>query len=213
VTEQIERELAAAFHEQAARLEIRPPLPAGEIRRARLQSGLAAVVAVALIGGVAVVGERLANGRSSGTPIRVTEATGPVAALQRAIERSGIPCELTRFPDPVTAIKILTKVSQPDLEAPHLILTDLKMPGMSGLEFVQWLRASRFSCIPVIMFSGSSLPEDILAAYRHGTNSFSIKPVSVHDLDEIVNTVLKYWKETCQTPTSVLQHGAHLCGK
>jgi CheY-like chemotaxis protein len=132
--------------------------------------------------------------------------------IQRAIERTGVPSEVTRFHDPRAAIETLTNLQTPDVTAPHLILTDLKMPGMSGLEFVQWLRGSRFSCIPVIMLSGSSLPEDILAAYRHGTNSFSTKPLEVHDLNEIVNTVLKYWKDICRTPTSVLEGGLHLCG-
>lgn len=133
--------------------------------------------------------------------------------IQRAIERGCVACEVTRFHDPRGAIERLMNLKAPDDEAPHLILTDLKMPGMSGLEFVQWLRQSHFSCIPVIMLSGSSLPEDILAAYRHGTNSFSTKPLDVHDLNEIVNTVLKYWKDICQTPTSVLESGMKLCGR
>ena len=133
--------------------------------------------------------------------------------IQRAIERAGVPCEVTRFHEPTAAIETLMTLRMPDVQAPHLILTDLKMPRMSGLEFVQWLRGSPFSCIPVIMLSGSSLPEDILAAYRYGTNSFSTKPLDVHDLNEIVNTVFKYWKDTCQTPTSVLEGGVHLCGR
>jgi CheY-like chemotaxis protein len=87
------------------------------------------------------------------------------------------------------------------------------MPGMSGLEFVQWLRQSHFACTPVIMLSGSSLPEDILAAYRLGTNSFSTKPLDVHDLNEIVSTVLKYWKDICQTPASVHGSGLQLSGQ
>jgi len=133
--------------------------------------------------------------------------------IRRAIERTGVDCKLTRFHEPTAAIDMLTNLRKPDEEAPHVILTDLKMPGMDGLEFVRWLRASQFSCIPVIMLSGSSLAEDILAAYRHGTNSFSTKPVNVHDLNEIVSSVMKYWKETCRTPTEVLQGGLHHCGK
>ncbi len=127
--------------------------------------------------------------------------------IERAIERAGVPSQVTRFTNPQEAIAALRQFKDPPVDAPHLILTDLKMPGMSGVEFVQWLRESRFSCIPVIMLSGSSLPEDILAAYRHGTNSFSTKPMNVQDLDEIVNTVLKYWRDICQTPTSVLGPG------
>jgi CheY-like chemotaxis protein len=133
--------------------------------------------------------------------------------IQRAIERSGVPCAVTRFHEPRAAIDVLTNLEMPDLQAPHLILTDLKMPGMTGLEFVKWLRGSSFARIPVIMLSGSSLPEDILAAYQHGTNSFSTKPLEVHDLNEIVKTVLKYWSDACQTPTSVLEGGVHVGAK
>jgi CheY-like chemotaxis protein len=133
--------------------------------------------------------------------------------IQRAIERSGVPCAVTRFHEPKAAMEVLTNLDRPDLQAPHLILTDLKMPGMTGLEFVKWLRRSDFARTPVIMLSGSSLPEDILAAYQHGTNSFSTKPLEVHDLNEIVKTVLKYWKEACLTPTSVLEGGMHVDAK
>ena len=133
--------------------------------------------------------------------------------IERAIERAGVPSEVTRFYEPRAAIETLINLRMPEAQAPHVILTDLKMPGMSGLEFVQWLRGSHFSCTPVIMLSGSSLPEDILAAYRHGTNSFSTKPLEVHDLNEIVNTVLKYWKDICRTPASLLEDGLRLCGK
>ena len=129
--------------------------------------------------------------------------------IQRAIERSCRSCDVTRFHEPRSAIKALAQMKVPEIEAPHLILTDLKMPGMSGLEFVQWLRQSDFSCTPVVMLSGSSLPEDILAAYRLGTNSFSTKPLDVHDLNEIVNTVLKYWRDVCQTPAGVMAAGCN----
>jgi len=88
--------------------------------------------------------------------------------IQRAIERSGVPCSVTRFHEPKAAIEVLTNPDMPDFQAPHLILTDLKMPGMTGLEFVKWLRSSRFARTPVIMLSGSSLPEDILPRINTG---------------------------------------------
>lgn len=103
MTEQIERELIAAFHERADRLEIMPPPSASAIRRARVQSALAAAVVVALIGGVTVVGTRLAaSGQSSvnplvkpglgkasaAKPVVVKPASGALGALQRAIAKT-----------------------------------------------------------------------------------------------------------------------------
>ena len=64
--------------------------------------------------------------------------------IERAIERAGVDCEVTRFHEPNAAIAKFAQFSSPESEAPHLILTDLKMPGMSGLEFVQWLRQSSY---------------------------------------------------------------------
>jgi two-component system response regulator len=124
--------------------------------------------------------------------------------IVRALKRSGQRCELRRFHNPHEAIAALETVQNPERNVPHLILTDLKMPKMTGMEFVTWLRNSPFSCVPVIMLSGSSLPEDVLQAYRIGTNSFSTKPVDPHDLDQIVATVMKYWNEACHTPASIM---------
>jgi CheY-like chemotaxis protein len=73
-----------------------------------------------------------------------------------------------RFHDPTPAIECLEAVTAPELQLPHLIITDLKMPKMTGVEFVKWLRNSRFSYLPIIVLSGSSLPEDVLEAYRSG---------------------------------------------
>ncbi len=131
--------------------------------------------------------------------------------IKRALERSGVSAVITRFPDPHAAIAALEGMKDPEEEAPDLIITDLKMPKMSGLDFVRWLRASRFSCVPVIMLSGSSLPEDILKAYRAGTNSFSTKPVETEELDRIATTVMQYWKEACHTPAAILTAGMRLC--
>jgi CheY-like chemotaxis protein len=133
--------------------------------------------------------------------------------VQQALRRSHRPVDLTRYHDPTAAIAVLESIYAPEVQAPHLILTDLKMPKMDGLEFVKWLRQSRFACIPVIMLTGSTLPTDVLAAYRSGVNSFSTKPVSVLHLNELVSTVLKYWNELCATPTAVADSGFPICNE
>lgn len=61
MTEQIERELAELFHDRAASLDVRPPLPVAAARRARLQSALAMASVVAVLAGGTVAGARLAG--------------------------------------------------------------------------------------------------------------------------------------------------------
>jgi len=77
---------------------------------------------------------------------------------------------------------------------PSLILTDLKMPRMDGLEFLRWRRASvRWSLVPTVMFSGSGLEKDIREAYRLGANSYFTKPGDHTHLVQILRAILEYW--------------------
>lgn len=67
MTDQIERELAELFHDRAQRLDVLPPRPAAQVRRARLQASLAMASVVAVLAAAGTVGVRLASGSNSGT--------------------------------------------------------------------------------------------------------------------------------------------------
>jgi CheY-like chemotaxis protein len=59
---------------------------------------------------------------------------------------------------------------------PDLIVSDLKMPGQTGIEFLQWLNThTEYRQIPFVMLSGSALPEDRDAALRAGARAFFTK--------------------------------------
>jgi len=77
---------------------------------------------------------------------------------------------------------------------PTLILTDLKMPRMDGLEFLRWRRVSlRWSLVPTVMFSGSGLEKDVREAYRLGANSYFTKPSDRLQLVQILRVIFEYW--------------------
>jgi CheY-like chemotaxis protein len=84
---------------------------------------------------------------------------------------------------------------------PWLLITDLKMPRMDGLELLKWLRTSA-DCgfIPAIMLSASGQFSDIQEAYRLGANSYLVKPSSYHTLVKMMKLALGYW-EMCEKPT------------
>lgn len=77
---------------------------------------------------------------------------------------------------------------------PRLILLDLKLPRVDGIEVLQRLKADpELSMIPVVMLTSSDQESDLLATYRLGVNSYIVKPV---DYDEFVKTIAKvgfYW--------------------
>jgi CheY-like chemotaxis protein len=86
---------------------------------------------------------------------------------------------------------------------PDVILLDLKMPRVSGFEFLKWLRTeSPVHCrmIPVVIMSSSALSEDVDRAYSLGANSYLVKPVEWPEFRERINALGVYWAWHSQTP-------------
>jgi two-component system response regulator len=88
-----------------------------------------------------------------------------------------------------------------DYPLPDLIILDLSLPDMNGLEFLEHLRTNRQTAgIPVIVLSATNSPEEIDAVYRKGANSYVVKPVNY---DEFVIKLVEmnmYWSGTSEVP-------------
>ena len=77
---------------------------------------------------------------------------------------------------------------------PGLILLDIKMPGLSGLDVLERLRGDgTFRSLPVAIMTASRSPDDIAEAYRLGTNAFFIKPSSVQELIDLLTAIKACW--------------------
>lgn len=77
---------------------------------------------------------------------------------------------------------------------PTLVLTDLRLPGKSGLQLLRWIRQQpAFQALPVVMLTGSVLEADIEAAYAGGVNFCLIKPMQVEELVSIILALSVYW--------------------
>jgi CheY-like chemotaxis protein len=120
------------------------------------------------------------------------------ALLNLACRGESIPAELHIVQDGEQAIQYLQGVSQfADREKfpfPDLLLLDLKMPRLGGMDVLQWVRGQA-SCgaLPSVMLSGSGLPKDIQEAYRLGANGYFRKPSSVGALTALLRTLANYW--------------------
>ncbi len=88
-----------------------------------------------------------------------------------------------------------------DRERPHLIMLDLKMPRVDGLEVLRLLKEHPdLRSIPVVVLSASERPEDIDSSYRLGANSFVTKPTAVGAFREGLMGIRRYWTELSALP-------------
>jgi two-component system response regulator len=81
-----------------------------------------------------------------------------------------------------------------DTPYPALVLLDLNLPKVGGLEVLHRIRADeRTQLIPVVVLTSSKLEEDILDSYRNGANAYVRKPVKFSDFTEAVNALGVFW--------------------
>jgi len=76
-------------------------------------------------------------------------------------------------------------------EQPDLILMDVSLPGMNGIEATAWIKSNPFTChIPVVMCSALQSEQTVAKALRIGAAEFLIKPVSPDSLREVLHSYL-----------------------
>ena len=85
---------------------------------------------------------------------------------------------------------------------PQLVLLDLKLPKVNGLEVLEQMRAHpRLKLVPVVVLTSSSEEEDMVDSYRLGANSYVRKPVEFHRFVEAVRHLGLYWLLINQCPS------------
>jgi chemotaxis family two-component system response regulator Rcp1 len=95
------------------------------------------------------------------------------------------------------AMKLLEQGLNPDI-----ILCDIHMPVMSGIDFVQTIKKTlMYRHIPVIMISGMAVPQDAIISYRYNANAFIIKPSDAAELKDMVHHIVGFWLRYCFCPS------------
>jgi two-component system response regulator len=86
-------------------------------------------------------------------------------------------------------------------EVPALVLLDLKLPKLSGIDVLRRVRDDdRTRFVPVVILTSSSEEEDIVASLKHGANSYVRKPVDFGRFVEQVQRLQVYWLLVHETP-------------
>lgn len=122
------------------------------------------------------------------------------ALTLRALKKNGIANDIVVLRDGVEAVDFLRAADKP---LPQLILLDLKLPRMDGLEVLRALRANpRTQLLPIVILTSSKEERDLVAGYRLGANSYVRKPVDFNQFTEAVRQLGRYWLVLNETPPS-----------
>lgn len=124
--------------------------------------------------------------------------------MRLAFSRSQIEHNLIVFSDGFEALEYLLREGQySDREntLPALILLDLNLPRINGIEVLRRIRAhSELQLLPVVIISSSNEPQDIIDSYINGCNSYIRKPIHFTQLQNFVTEISTYWLILNQLP-------------
>ena len=132
------------------------------------------------------------------TILLVEDEPNDVFLFERAFKKLNLSGNLQIVSDGEAAIAYLTGegkyADREKYPIPSLILLDLKLPRISGLEILSWLRQQPgLKRLLVVVLSSSKETIDINRAYDLGANSYLVKPVAFGTLVNIVKTLDLYW--------------------
>jgi CheY-like chemotaxis protein len=122
----------------------------------------------------------------------------------RALKKGGLANRLKWVTNGEHALDYLFRrgtYSGRDETCPRLVLLDLKMPGLDGIEVLRAIKADdRTRRIPIVVMTSSQEESDIGQTYDLGVNSYVVKPVDFNSVTDIVRQAGYYWLAINRTP-------------
>ena len=120
--------------------------------------------------------------------------------VERAFKKAGIKNPLFIARNGIEALIMLRGGDENLLGVPNerrLILLDINMPKMSGLEFLQTIRADKeLKLTPVVMLTTSNQDKDMIEAFDLNVAGYLLKPVTFSKFVELMTTLNKYWSSS-----------------
>ncbi|HEY1304501.1 MAG TPA: response regulator [Vicinamibacterales bacterium] len=135
----------------------------------------------------------------------VEDNADDVELTLRAFRKSDLVNTVTVVRDGVEALDYLLAsgdYAERDANAlPDLVLLDIKLPRVDGLQVLERLRANpRTRLLPVVVLTSSAEPRDLLTCYSLGANSYVRKPIDFKQFSRALQQIGSYWLQTNQAP-------------
>ena len=130
--------------------------------------------------------------------LQVEDDPNDVFFLKRAMDKAGVANPINVATDGKQAIDYLDGVgkycgSRIVSTALALVLLDLKLPYVMGLEVLTWIRSHALESLVVVMLTASADTADVATAYRLGANAFLTKPSEASKLESLVKAIKDFW--------------------
>ena len=121
-----------------------------------------------------------------------------------ALREANLANPIVHVEDGVEALEYLERrgrfADRPD-EEPAVLLLDIKMPRMDGLEVLTELRKTdRFKALPIVVLSSSREESDLARSWDLGVNAYVVKPVDVDQFFDAVRTLGRFWAVLNEPP-------------
>jgi len=117
--------------------------------------------------------------------------------LQRAMKNAGVPNPIQIASDGQQAIDYFQGTgkfaNREEFPLPYLVLLDLKLPRVMGLDVLKWIRQQPEVAAIVIILSSSKEEADVATAYRLGANGYLVKPAEASQLNDMAKSIKDFW--------------------
>lgn len=137
------------------------------------------------------------------TVLLVEDNPGDIRLIEEALKNR--PCEvhLKTVRDGEMALKFLNQEAPfSNVPPPNLILLDLNLPRLNGLEVLSQLKSHPVHrCIPIIVLTSSQAHEDVQTAYHHHANCYIVKPSQLNDFFRTIDAIETFWFQEVSLPT------------
>lgn len=145
--------------------------------------------------------------KASHSILLVEDNPADVKITQRALREGGLPVDLLVVRDGQEAVEYLmrqgTYEAQSDWRVPDLILLDINLPRLNGLQVLERIRSTpALRTTPVVVLTTSRRQEDVQQMYAAGANTYIEKPQDFNRFVQVLQTIQRYWLETALLPPS-----------
>lgn len=131
--------------------------------------------------------------------ILVEDNVADVELTKMAFNKLELPLEVVHVFDGYELLELLKKLNLEDIA---LILLDLNMPKIGGLDILKLMSEDEELCkLPVIIFSSSNNESDVFECYEYGANAYVSKPLDINEFHKTIQAIAYFWGDINVLPS------------